>query len=73
MKYWIGTGGCVIVVALLISWTIRGKGGGSEEEGRGRGVAALAVGMVIALYLYAHTVKSFTCGLISIPFLRFIS
>jgi hypothetical protein len=54
IRYWIGTGGCVIVVALLISWTLR-DGSGSKQA-KARNLAALAVGLLIAVYLYAHTV-----------------
>ena len=54
IRYWIGMGGCVIVVALLISWTLR-DGSGSKQA-KARNLAALAVGLLIAVYLYAHTV-----------------
>jgi len=62
LRYWIGTGGCVIVVALLVSWTLR-NGTGSKEA-KARNLAALAVGLLIAVYLYAHTVYSFSVLLI---------
>jgi hypothetical protein len=54
LRYWVGTGGCVIVVALLVSWTLR-DGSGSKEA-KARNLAALALGLLIAMYLYAHTV-----------------
>lgn len=46
----------MIVVALLISWTLRGDGGESKEA-KARNLAALALGLLIAVYLYAHTVS----------------
>jgi hypothetical protein len=55
LQYWIGTGGCVIVVALLVSWTLRD--GGDSREAKARNLAALALGLLIAMYLYAHTVS----------------
>ena len=57
MRYWIGTGSCVIVVTLLISWTLRDSSGG--RIARAKNLAALAIGCLIAVYLYAHTVRSF--------------
>ena len=56
LRYWIGTGGCVIVVVLLISWTLR-PGSGSKGA-KARSLAILALGLLIAVYLYAHTVLS---------------
>ena len=56
IRYWIGTGGCVLVVALLISWTLRDDSG--SKEAKARNLAALAIGLLIAVYLYAHTVLS---------------
>jgi len=56
LRYWIGTGGCVSVVALLVSWTLRE--GTQLKEARARNLAALALGLLIAVYLYAHTVPS---------------
>jgi len=57
MRYWIGTGSCVVVVALLISWTLRDPSGG--RIARAKNLAALAIGCLIAVYLHAHTVRSF--------------
>jgi hypothetical protein len=54
LRYWIGTGGCVVVVALLISWTLRS--GTDTKESKARNIAALALGILVAVYLYAHTV-----------------
>ena len=54
VRYWIGTGGCVIVVALLISWTLRD--GNSSKEAKAKNVAALALGLLVSVYLYAYTV-----------------
>jgi hypothetical protein len=54
LRYWVGSGGCVIVVALLISWTSRVEG--ESRELKARNLAALAMGLLIAVYLYAHTV-----------------
>src|SRR5271170_6927862 len=33
IRYWIGMGGCVIVVALLISWTLRDGSGSKQAKG----------------------------------------
>jgi hypothetical protein len=45
----------VIVVALLVSWTLRN--GNDTKEYKARNLAALALGLLIAAYLYAHTVS----------------
>ena len=60
LRYWIGTGGCVIVVALFISWSLRD--GSGTRQAKARNLAALALGLLIAVYLYAHTVLSHYLG-----------
>jgi hypothetical protein len=55
-RYWIGTGGCIIVVALLVSWTLRDPP--TSKIARAKNLAAFALGALIAVYLYAHTVKT---------------
>jgi hypothetical protein len=55
-KYWAGTGGCVIVVALLISWTLRDTT--RTKAAKPRNIAALAIGLLIAVCFYASAVAS---------------
>jgi vezatin len=61
LRYWIGTGGCVIVVALLVSWSLRCD---PRKVTKARTLAVLGVGLLVALYLYAYTVPCLKSGLI---------
>ncbi|KAK7205833.1 Mysoin-binding motif of peroxisomes-domain-containing protein [Myxozyma melibiosi] len=55
-KYWVGSGGCVIVVAMLFSWMLRS----SDKQAaivaaKYRVVMALILFMIVFLFLHAHS------------------
>lgn len=56
-----GTSGCVIVVAFMVSWTLR-DGSGTKPT-KARNLAALALSLLVAVYLYAYAVLSCLVGL----------
>ncbi|BFZ53636.1 hypothetical protein PYCC9005_000664 [Savitreella phatthalungensis] len=58
-KHWMGSGGCVVLASLLLTWAIQTppKSGGLPK-GKARQSAALVVGLVLTLFLYAQTRKA---------------
>jgi len=56
-----GTSGCVIIVAVMVSWTLRD--GSGTKQAKARNLAALALGLLVAVYLYAYAVLSCPVGL----------
>ena len=49
-KLWIGSGGCVLVVALLVTWAIKNPRIGTSHQAS----LAFMVCICVAMYLYAH-------------------
>ncbi|CUS09056.1 unnamed protein product [Tuber aestivum] len=52
-RYWAGSGGCVLVVSLLLAWVLRG-GNGRNGVSKGRAIAALLLSVMVAISLFAH-------------------
>jgi len=55
-QYWIGGGGCVIVIALLLAWAIREYD--TTTFGSVKGTVAFTLSLLVALFLFAHTVMT---------------
>ncbi|OLL22203.1 hypothetical protein NEOLI_003455 [Neolecta irregularis DAH-3] len=51
-KYWIGSGGCILVITLLIAWALRTRG--NALHGKIRLIGSLVLSLTMALYLYAR-------------------
>ncbi|CCG81672.1 Putative uncharacterized protein [Taphrina deformans PYCC 5710] len=57
-KYWMGSGGCVLLVSLLISWALRAPERGISAKARD--TATLTLTLLMALFLYAQSRRSYT-------------
>ncbi|KAK9480731.1 Mysoin-binding motif of peroxisomes-domain-containing protein [Lipomyces japonicus] len=56
-KFWVGSGGCIIVVAVLLSWLLRSGDSNKSSEGNTR--CKMLIGLVLTaallLFFYAHS------------------
>lgn len=57
-KYWMGSGGCVLLVSLLITWAMRSSNRGIPSKSKNS--AALTLALLMALFLYAQSRKGYT-------------
>ncbi|TGZ81787.1 hypothetical protein EX30DRAFT_348201 [Ascodesmis nigricans] len=50
-RYWMGSGGFVIVTSMMLSWVFRGSGGRAMFS-KARAIAALCLSLVVAVFLF---------------------
>jgi hypothetical protein len=56
-RYWAGSGGCVLIVSLVLTWALRG-GNGRGGISKGKTIAALLLSIMVAIFLFAHARRS---------------
>jgi hypothetical protein len=52
-RYWAGSGGCVLVVSLLLAWALR-VNNGKSGIGKGKAIAAFLLSAIVAIFLFTH-------------------
>lgn len=57
-KHWMGSGGCIILVSILVTWAVRKPGRGLPPTAKAS--AAVAVSLLVALYLYAQSRRAYS-------------
>lgn len=57
-KHWMGSGGCVVLVSILITWAMRRPERGLPPTARAS--AALAASLLASLYLYAQSRRAYS-------------
>lgn len=57
-KHWMGSGGCIILVSILITWAMQRPDRGVPATAKAS--AAMAVSLLAALYLYAQSRRAYS-------------
>ncbi|KAL7272079.1 hypothetical protein RUND412_005130 [Rhizina undulata] len=54
-RYWVGSGGFVVVVSYMLSWLLKGGSSGRSGVSIGKASAALLMSMLVAILIFAQT------------------
>lgn len=63
-KHWMGSGGCVLLVTLVLTWALRAPDRGIEPKTRAS--ATLVLSLAMCLFLYAQSRRNYTRRLYSL-------
>lgn len=57
-KYWMGSGGCIVLISMMIVWALRSSNRGIPSTAKSS--ATLVLALLLALYLYAQSRRAYT-------------